>query len=392
MSQQLINHSEDLKRLRDEGYEIEIKSGFLLVHHIPYVSSSKEIKFGIFASELTLSSENKTAKPGNHVMLFQGEHPCNKDGSMISAIAHASTNQILFDGFIVNHSFSNKPPNGYIDYYHKVKTYADIISAPAKSLDSSVTERTFKAILDNESESIFNYIDSNSSRANILPISQKLFNQKIAIIGLGGTGAYILDLIAKCPVKEIHIIDGDSFLQHNAFRSPGAASTEVLNQQMSKVDYYHSIYSKMHKGIVPHNVFLNEENLTLLNDMSCVFISIDKGSIKRSIAQHLIAKGILFIDVGMGIERVEDALIGTLRVTTANNVKNDHIYNRIPLNDDPNDEYNSNIQIAELNSLNAALAVIKWKKCLGFYNDLENEFHTTYSINVSQLLNDEIKA
>ncbi|MFR7634026.1 MAG: DUF6791 domain-containing protein, partial [Streptococcus salivarius] len=43
MSQQLINHSPDLKRLRDEGYEIEVHGGHLLVHHIPYVRSNKEI-------------------------------------------------------------------------------------------------------------------------------------------------------------------------------------------------------------------------------------------------------------------------------------------------------------------------------------------------------------
>jgi hypothetical protein len=36
-------------------------------------------------------------------------------------------------------------------------------------------------------------------------------------------------------------------------------------------------------------------------------------------------------------------------------------------------DYDGNIQIAELNSLNAALAVIKWKKLCGFYNDRKAE-------------------
>ncbi len=96
------------------------------------------------------------------------------------------------------------------------------------------------------------------------------------------------------------------------------------------------------------------------------------------------------IDVGIGVEKVNDSLIGTLRVTSLDEIKRDHVGKRIPLNDDPNEAYNSNIQIAELNCLNATLAVIKWKKWVGFYNDLEHEYHTTYSINVSQLLNDEI--
>ena len=44
MSQQLISHSPDLKRLRDEGYEIEVRGGYLLIHHIPFVDDPKRQK------------------------------------------------------------------------------------------------------------------------------------------------------------------------------------------------------------------------------------------------------------------------------------------------------------------------------------------------------------
>ncbi len=52
-------------------------------------------------------------------------------------------------------------------------------------------------------------------------------------------------------------------------------------------------------------------------------------------------------------------------------------------------EYASNIQIAELNALNACLAVIKWKQLSGFYQDLEHEHHLTYSTNCALLDTDE---
>src|ERR1035437_945745 len=204
MSQQLISHSPDLKRLRDEGYEIEIKGGYLLVHHIPYLNNMKEIKYGVLVSELTLSSNTLTSKPNTHVIFFIGEYPCNKDGTIIAPIQHASQNKTLHEGITINHSFSNKPPNGYSDYYHKVTRYTDIISAPAKSIDHTVSEITNKLIPDNDPQSVFNYLDTNSSRANLNLITSKFNDQKIAIVGLGGTGAYILDLIAKTPVKEIH--------------------------------------------------------------------------------------------------------------------------------------------------------------------------------------------
>lgn len=50
MSLQLISHSPDLKQLRDEGFEIEVKGGYLLIHQIPYVNHLKEIKCGVLVS------------------------------------------------------------------------------------------------------------------------------------------------------------------------------------------------------------------------------------------------------------------------------------------------------------------------------------------------------
>ena len=39
--------------------------------------------------------------------------------------------------------------------------------------------------------------------------------------------------------------------------------------------------------------------------------------------------------------------------------------------------------------LNAALAVIKWKKLCGFYQDLKKEHHCAYAINLNQLVSNE---
>ena len=102
-------------------------------------------------------------KPKNHVIHFSGEFPCNKDGLPIKQIKHKSEKKTLADEIEVDHSFSNKPKGGYKDYYEKVTTYIKIICAPAKSLESSVTEKTFRVIEDKEDDSVFNYIDSNST-------------------------------------------------------------------------------------------------------------------------------------------------------------------------------------------------------------------------------------
>lgn len=390
MLQQLISHSPDLKRLQDEGYELEVKGGYLLIHHIPYVTHLREVKYGVLVSELSLANSITTTNPSTHVINFIGEFPCNNDGSIISAIQYGSHNQDLGNGIVIHHSFSNKPQNGYPNYYEKVSTYCNIISSPAKSIDPLITEKTFRnrtAIIDTD---VFQYIDTNSSRAKINAINEKVKGQKISIIGLGGTGAYILDLLSKTPVNEIHIYDGDVLSQHNAFRSPGAVGNEDLDIVPLKVEYYYSVYSKIHQKITAHNCYVSQENLEELLTMSFVFICIDNDVSRKLIIQFLLKNNIPFIDVGLGVNAVDDTLIGTVRVTTGTHEKNNHLVDRIPFVDEDNNDYNTNIQIAELNCLNAVLAVIKWKKLCGFYQDLREEHHSTYSINVNLLTSDEV--
>src|SRR5439155_11076069 len=145
-----------------------------------------------------------------------------------------------------------KPPAGYGDYYDKMTAYVRILAHEAVELDESATATPFLIIRDARDDSVFRYVDTASSRAGIGAISAKLEGGRIAIIGLGGTGSYILDLVAKTPVNEIHLFDGDVLLQHNAFRAPGAPTAEELGEKPFKVDYYCGIYSKMRHGVIPH--------------------------------------------------------------------------------------------------------------------------------------------
>ncbi|WP_282016491.1 ThiF family adenylyltransferase [Marinifilum flexuosum] len=388
MSQQLINLNSDLKQLRDEGYQIEIYGGYLITHHIPYVTNKREIKFGKLVCDLTLSGL-KTVKPQSHVMMFSGEHPCHQDGSIITGIQHATLQQKLGNDIDLNYSFSNKPAEGYSNYYKKVSRYAEIISAPAKFLDDTISEKPHLPIKSIGEESVFHYYDTNSSRANIDHINSKICNQRIAIVGLGGTGAYILDLVAKSCVKEIHIIDGDVMLNHNAFRAPSAISAEELSKQPSKVEFYSQTYSKIRKNIKPYNCYLSKSNLDILLGMDYVFLAIDDNEARAICVDFLTTNGIPLIDVGLGVNALEDSLIGSVRVTCSTNSKFDHLDRRIPRSSGGVNEYSTNIQIAELNAFNATLAVIKWKKLSGFYQDLEKEHNSVYSINVSQLLNED---
>ena len=238
---------------------------------------------------------------------------------------------------------------------------------------------------------IFKYPDTNSSRANIEWLNRKFYGQKIAIIGLGGTGSYILDLISKTPVAEIHLYDDDYFLLHNAFRAPGAIDGEILEDEkgLKKVDYYHTVYSRMHNGIVKHDKRITPENIHELAGFTTAFISVDKNKTRSDITKGLFELKVGFIDTGLGVNKLDDSLIGTVRTTACSPEKSDHLPHRIGEEEFEANEYATNIQIAELNSLNAVLAVIKWKKMIGFYQDLKKEHNSLYFINTNKLLNED---
>jgi hypothetical protein len=222
--------------------------------------------------------------------------------------------------------------------------------------------------------------------------NERLADQRLAIVGLGGTGAHVLDHVAKTPAQEIHLFDGDTFLSHNAFRSPGAASLEELRAKPTKVANLIAQYGpeKLRRtGLVPHEYYVDESNVDELASMAFVSLCIDAGTGKKLIVDKLEEFGVPFVDTGMGVEVVNDALTGILRVTTSLPDHRDALRAEAPLSDPGvDDDYDHNVQISELNALNAAMAVLKWKKLRGFYHDLRRELHSTYTIDCNMMLSE----
>lgn len=232
----------------------------------------------------------------------------------------------------------------------------------------------------------FNYLDTASSRAEINAATAKLIEDAVAIVGLGGTGSYVLDMVAKTPVKQIHLFDDDRFLTHNAFRAPGAPAIEELRKQPLKVEYLKAIYSRMHRGIVEHPVAVNADNADELRVMSFVFLCMEGGAAKRAVIGKLEELGIPFADVGMGLYEKRDSIGGMLRTVLSLLDARDAARARISFAaDDAENEYDKNIQIADLNALNACFAVIAWKKLRGFYFNLGKKRFSSYTIGNSLL-------
>lgn len=389
MSPSLVARSADLTRLRDEGYEVEVRENHLLVHHVPYVTPTIKVAYGTLVSTLTLN-DDATIRPNDHVVSFMGERPSRTDGSEVPNLLHQHGPLPVTATITADFSFSNKPDLGFADYFEKMTSYINILLGYAQQLDPNVTAKTFIVHEVDDPDPVFLYADSASTRAGISAINNKLKIGKIAIVGVGGTGSYIFDLVAKTPVREIHLYDGDRFLQHNAFRAPGAARKEEFAAMPHKVDYFAERYAGMRRGIHPHPYEIDETTIVELESMGFVFLSAEGGPTKRLVVEHLQSVGVPFVDVGMGVRPNDGKLHGVLAVTTSDSTKQDHVARRIDFSEtDDVDDYDLNIQIAELNALNAALAVIRWKKLFGFYADFEQEHYSTFTTDGNHLLNED---
>jgi hypothetical protein len=388
MSSSPINLSPDLTRLKTEGYEIEIVAGHLVVRNVPYVNHEKQVRRGTLVAVLDLAGD-KTVPPKTHTIMFAGEPPCDKGGREINLI-NERTRKTIAPDLTIEFSFSRKPNRDYVDYFEKITAYVEILTSQAQAIDPDATAQTWRVIANEDPESPFHYLDSASSRAGITAASNKLRKNNIAIIGLGGTGSYVLDQVAKTPVTNIHLFDGDKFGQHNAFRSPGAASIEQLREIPYKVDYWHGVYSRMHRGIVPHQVQIDASNVELLRSMDFVFICADAGTSKKLIVEKLEEWGTPFADTGMGLDLTDDMIHGVLTVTASTPNKRDHFRDRVSFAGNGHENiYAKNIQVADLNALNAMMAVIKWKKLCGFYADLVREHFSAYTVDGNSLASED---
>lgn len=384
----LVRNSPDLARLVQDGFAVRIVNGFLVVDDIPFVDDDAQVQSGSLLCPLDLSGTT-AAIPSTHVMCFVGGVPRDKNGDAIAGLVNEGVEKwSATPDLTAVCGFSQKKPEGrYTDFYEKVTFYAAMVTGPAQAVDPSVTPHTFKPVQTDEDDGVFLYVDTFSSRAGITELNDLLALEKVVIIGLGGTGAHLLDALAKTPAIAIHLYDGDFFRTHNAFRAPGAASLQDVAAGMRKVDYYTEIYSVMRRGIEPHPVNVTTENVNEILDSNFVFLAMDTGQDKKAIVEALTTKGIPFVDTGVGLSKDSGGINGQLRITTSSPGRSNHIAKDglISYFVGHDAEYDTNLQVDELNAITANFAVIRYKKLLHFYADAEDERHTVFVIDSGDL-------
>ena len=383
----LVRNSPDLARLVEDGFAVRIVNGFLVVDDIPYVDDAAQVQWGSFLCPLDLSGAT-TARPTTHVMCFVGGIPRDRNGMPIKDLVNDAVEKWSAAADLTAAcGFSQKPEGGYVDFYDKVTYYTAMVISPAQAVDPAVNPYACKPIETDEDDGVFVYVDTFSSRAGITESNDLLALEKVVIVGVGGTGAHLLDGLAKTPALTIHLYDSDLFRTHNAFRAPGAASLDDLEAGLTKVEYYTRMYSLMRRGIVPHPVNVTADNVNELLDASFVFLAMDTGPDKKTIVDALTLHGIPFIDTGVGLSKDADGIAGQIRITTSTPGRSDHITRDDLISYFAGDdaEYDTNLQVDEINALTANLAIIRYKKIFNFYADIEEERHTVFVVNSGDL-------
>ena len=389
MFQKLVSHNNDLSSLVDKGYAVAFDSNYLVIRDIPYLDNEGKLQIGAFVTQLKFIDQNQV-KQEDHQVFFAGGIPYQLDGTPISNLGGGTTTLALSkkcDDVIVQRSFSNKPKiNGtwglFSDFFEKIESYTCIISGPA--IDRyGVTPFTFNTDTNEDENSVFKFHDTLTSRAEITDLSTKFEHDIVILIGLGGTGAYLLDFLVKTPVKEIRAFDPDFFHVHNAFRSPGKLDPAELGKR--KAEIYKTRYENFRHGLEIRPEFIDHTSEALLFGATFAFVCVDKGSSRKEIFELLIRMGIPFIDVGMGLKRKEELLTGLIRTTYYPNNRSTELLdkNLAELNDGPENIYRKNIQIGELNALNASIAIIRYKQLKSFYN--EDIYNINHIFNIADL-------
>jgi hypothetical protein len=388
---ELASHNSDVKALLEMGYAITEDHGYLVIRDIPYLDNNGQKQTGAIVTKL-VDVDGKKVKQDDHQIFFAGSHPHQIDGTPINGLAGSPIQLALATSpdVVVQRSFSNKPDRGYfIDFAEKIESYVGIISGPAIE-KYGATPYTFRLVEETSLQSVFKFRDTLTSRAQIVDLSSKFAEDVVAVIGLGGTGSYVVDFLVKTPVKEIRGFDLDDFHIHNAYRSPGRLQESELGKR--KAEVYQSRYDNFRLGLSLQPKYIDARSEDSLRGVTFAFVCVDKGSSRTGIFDLLVAKRIPFIDVGMGLNRTRGPINGMLRATyySVEDAQRLRDMDLAELADHPDDEYRVHIQISELNALNAALAVTKYKQLRGFYFEDEPLNSLVFEVGDLKTVNEEL--
>ena len=295
-----------------------------------------------------------------------------KDGCVYNADGTAIRNHIGGDGKSWSNISIKKGDQGSPEEDGSAK---DLIHRYAKQIVGAVSAAGYSEISSLAKQGPFKIPNTFEARAALGPVQDRIREQRIAIIGLGGTGAYVLDLITKTPVPEIHLLDADHVEWHTFMRAPGAPTTDEIESlrrnPLTKVAYYHSKYASLREGIFAHAVRIDSSSMFAqflsTHPVDFAFVCIDQQKDSDSPRQDVVYAALSemkvpFIDSGVSITLEDRTVRGA--VTTSFYAAGSEAWKEAIPNArvEGNVPGYRNVQLPEVNTLAASLAVMEWRR------------------------------
>ena len=317
------------------------------------------------------------------------------DGCVYNADGSGMRNRIDGDGKTWSNLSLRKGANGR---YEPDQTARDLLHRYAKQVVGAVAAAGHSEAVSVALPDPFHIPNTFEERAAIAPVQDQIRGDRIAIVGLGGTGAFLLDQIVKTPVSEIHLLDSDVVEWATFKRAPAAPTAEeievVRDGPLLKVDYYRSKYAALRDGIHAHPVRVDSEEMFAQfvdeHSIGFVFICIDQfteGDAARQdvVYQAVSGSGVPFIDSGVSIT-VEGCSIRGAVTTSFYEAGSDGWKGAIPnarLHGDAPGY--SNVQLPEVNAAAAAFAAMEWRRRTGQYVSEVPSFFQKYLLDKGEV-------
>lgn len=380
---ELASRNPFVKDLHDQGYDTGFVAGYFVLYGLPYLDEAGSLQHGDLYTPVVQGADGVIEPTGTHQVWWRGGKPHGADGVVLAIGIGEGTLQITPEvgtnlAFSLKQYDENNQARAYTSFREKIETYLAVVVAPALLAHPNATPLRGIERQAGEQGTPLRFPDTSSSNYGINDVSDRLRGKKVAIIGLGGTGSCILDFIARTHLEHIALFDDDTVHVHTLFRIPGVIGKAALGKP--KVDVLARHYDAWHAAITAVPERITAENVDRLREFDFVFVSVDDGPSRGFVVDWLSVAGIPYVDCGMGLNRsFGGALNGVVRITGVDRPAYERTINTpyLPTVNPKDAEYRKQAQIIELNALNAALAVIRFKQHFGLYERAEQAaWHT----------------
>ena len=191
-----------------------------------------------------------------------------------------------------------------------------------------------------------------------------LSKERLAIIGLGGVGAWIADFAVKSDAREVHAWDHDCIEPKNILRMPGALDPmEWIGQPKAK--WFQQTYGRIHERIQGNIVKVSIDNVQeIIEKSSFAFVAVDCAEDRMMVCESLASASIPFVVTGISLARRHMRVTVSMRIVTGHTTVSSW-KNAIPqVGQSGQDDYGS-LDLPDVYSIAAGWAIQSWRKLRG---------------------------